>query len=200
MLCQRSSSILLVFRRCLAASCAARKRANFAQRDIAARHQGDTCGHHRQAVRRRYTKANLTVGDDTTWGALADEASGVRDRRFEQHVGGFQIAVHDGEAVQVVHAGRNVHERPVHAPLQDYVMPIVAQGHIADPNISAGACEALRSDVHMQGWQRRTTESNVLSRLYAASISMMNMYALSGAAATPCRATDPPCAGSGARR
>ncbi len=42
--------------------------------------------------------------------ALADEASVVGVGGLEQHVGGFEIAVHDAQAVQVLHARGHVQQ------------------------------------------------------------------------------------------
>ena len=64
------------------------------------------------------SKKAVTTGERRqAWDALAYESATVSDRRLEQHVRRLKVAVHDAQTVEVVHAGRDVHERTVCAAL-----------------------------------------------------------------------------------
>ena len=58
------------------------------------------------------------AGKEDWVSSLAEEPASVGCGRLQQHIGGFEITVHDPQAVQVRHASGNVQQRLVDAQLR----------------------------------------------------------------------------------
>ncbi len=71
--------------------------------------------------------------------ALANEAANVGDGGFQQHVGRFQVAVHNAHGMQVVHASGDIDQRLVDGALPRQTTQLSIRKHSLALRLAHGA-------------------------------------------------------------